>query len=62
MSNLEAVEVLKNTDQMVALIIARVKDREVSSSEEEGRRHQEDQQLENAMVVSTPDDPYSMIF
>ena len=60
MSNLEAVEVLKNTGQMVTLMIARVKDSEIAVSEEEGTEKQQEQRLGSAMAASSSDDPYSM--
>ena len=61
MSNLEAVEVLKNTGQMVTLMIARVKDSEITVSEEEGTEKLQEQRLGSAIVASSSDDPYSMI-
>jgi len=58
MNNLEAVEILKNTGQMVTLIIARFKDREMSLSEDEEIRRQKGQRLDSFMVTSPEDDPY----
>ena len=62
MNNLEAVEVLKNTGQIVTLIIARFKDREMSLSEDEEMRRQKEQRLDTLMVTSAEDDPYGIIF
>ena len=62
MNNLEAVEILKNTGQMVTLIIARFKDREMSLSEDEEIRRQKGQRLDSFMVTSPENDPYGIIF
>lgn len=59
MSNLEAVDVLKRTGQMVTLIVARVKEREATTSED-GSAKQLEQGL--GLVMSSADDLYSMFF
>ena len=64
MSNLEAVEVLKTTGQIVTLIIARVKDREIAKKNDEATKNEQQQQgLDIELVTSSPpDEIYSTVY